>query len=206
MEASRATMAPNGQQIILNIGCGFRKMLGAVNVDGYTSCEPDLQWNLNDIPWPWDDNSVDQIHAYHIFEHIKDWWMAFNECARILKPEGLLEIRVPDASSDSALTYRDHLHIFNLFSFHGTLDALRGREVNAWFKEQPAVPLHLVEYWQVPFREYFWMPNWMMKFCAKHLRNFIWEQRFKFKKANLPPEDMELRIAGKYRKAGKIYE
>jgi SAM-dependent methyltransferase len=206
MATDRAAMEQNDNKIVLNIGCGFRKTLGAINVDGYASCNPDVLWNLNDIPWPWEDNSIYYIQAYHIFEHIVDWWAAFNECARILRPEGILEIRMPDASSDSALTYRDHLHVFNLFSFHGTLDALRGREVNAWFNEQPPVPLHLTEYWQVPFREYFWMPNWMLKFCSKHLRNFIWEQRFKFKKANLAPEDVKLKIAGKYRKAGKIYE
>jgi len=190
-------VAQDGKQVILNIGCGFRKIMGAINVDGFAACKPDVLWNLNDTPWPWEDNSIYYIHAYHIFEHIKDWWAAFEECARILQPGGLLEIRVPDATSDSALTYRDHLHVFNLFSFHGTLDALRGRECNSWFAEQPAIPFVLKEYWRVPFREYFWMPTWLLRFCAKHMRNFIWEQRFKFEKANLT--DAKFKFAGKIR-------
>jgi SAM-dependent methyltransferase len=124
---------------------------------------------------------VDGIEIHHVLEHIPDWWGAFKEMARILKPGGYLHIRVPDASSDSAMTYRDHHHVFNRVSFHGIMNALSG--TNEWAKtEQNSVPLKMWEYYQVPFQRYEWMVRfpWLLQFCADHLRNFIWEQRIIF--------------------------
>ena len=204
MEASREYVESNDQKVVLNIGCGFRKMEGAINIDAYDTCNPDMILDLNETPWPWDDDSVDEIKAFHIMEHIPDWWGAFTECARILKPEGTLEIRVPHSSSDTALSYRDHLHIFTRHSFDGTLDALQGRLLNAWFATQNAVPLIRIGYILVPFEAYWWMTkwwsNWMLRFCANHLRNFIWEQRFIFQKK--PIADYKMKIAGKIRNKG----
>jgi len=175
----------NGKKI-LNLGCGFRKMVGAINVDAFG--EPDVKHDLNVTPYPWEDNSIDRIHAHHVFEHIIDWWAAFNECARILKPGGHLDIRVPDASSDSALAYRDHHHVFLPISFHGaftTGGAFRSG-TNAWAKKEAgSVPLLFISWTQVPFKKHDWMVKWcpwFLTFCSDHLRNFIWEQIFIFEK------------------------
>jgi len=138
-------------------------------------------------PYPFADESVDRIHAWHVFEHLADWWGAFVECARLLKVGGVLEVRVPDESSGSALTYRDHYHVFSRRSFHGAYD-VRGamrHGTNAWAREEAGtVPLAMTEYYQVPFRQYEWLTRWprVLRFCADHLRNFIWEQRFVFVK------------------------
>ena len=168
---------------MLNLGCGFNKLPEMINVDAYGVCNPDVIWDLNKFPYPWEDNSVDGIVAFHIFEHLIDWWPAFLECARILKFGGTLEIRVPDESSATALTYRDHFHVFSLASFHGIQEA--GSGTNAWAHTvKETVPFKLVRYSQVPFKQYNWMLNfpWLLRFCAKHLRNFIHEQSFIFYK------------------------
>jgi SAM-dependent methyltransferase len=180
MAADRSEMAQNDKPVILNLGCGFRKHEQAINVDGFKACNPDILWDLSKFPYPWADNSIDSIYAYHVFEHISDWWGAFQECSRILKPRGQLEIRVPDPSSDSAIVYRDHLHTIGLFSFDGIPNRLGGRSLNSWAAEQEIIPLVLIRYARVPFAIYNWVPIWILKFCAKHLRNFIWEQRFLF--------------------------
>lgn len=182
MGSDRAEMGPNAKPLILNIGCGFRKFEEGVNVDGFSACNPDVLWNLNEFPYPWDDNSVDYIYAYHVLEHLKDWWGAFRECVRIMKFGAQMEVRVPDASSDSALAYRDHLQLISLFSFDGVANRLGGRYMNSWAAEQDIVPAILTRYARVPFPEYNWMPIWLLKFCAKHFRNFIWEQRLLFMK------------------------
>lgn len=170
--------------LVLNLGCGFKKMVGCVNVDAFQNCQPDVLHDLNKLPYPWADNSVDGIEAHHIIEHLDDWWAVFVECARILRPGGFLHIRVPHDSSSTALTYRDHFHIFSPHSFHGTVGATHG--TSAWAEtENDSVPLMLTEYYRVPFRRYEWMTRWcpwLLAFCADHLRNFIWEQRFHFKK------------------------
>jgi len=182
-------MGENVKPIILNLGCGYKKLVGnknvtILNVDAYPNCEPDLIWDLNLIPLPFKDNSIDQIYASHIFEHIKEWWPLFLDCARILKVLGLLEIRVPDESSNTALTYRDHHRVFSLVSFHGVQESTHG--TSAWAKtEENMVPLRLLRYHQVPHKKYFWMIRWaprILRFCANHMRNFIHEQVFIFQK------------------------
>ena len=141
--------------------------------------------DLNAFPYPWDTNSIDHISAHHIIEHLDDWWAVFNECVRILKPGGALDIRVPDESSSTALTYRDHHHVFSLVSFHGVQGYTHGS--SAWAdKVKDQVPVTLTAYHRVPHEQYQWLFRfpftWLGEFCANHLRNFIWEQRFWFVK------------------------
>jgi SAM-dependent methyltransferase len=172
---------------VLNLGCGYRKMIGAINVDAYG--EPDVKHDLDVVPYPWEDESIDGICAHHVFEHLTDWWTAFKECGRILKVGGKLEIKVPDASCDSALGYRDHHHMFMPYTFHGayTFDGKPFRHgSNAWASDVSGeVPLMFVSWNQVPFKRYEWMIKWcpwLLTFCGTHLRNFIWEQIFIFEK------------------------
>ena len=182
MEASRKDVEQKIKPVILNLGCGFRKYEGGINVDGFSACKPDVLWDLNKFPYPWEDNSIDRIYAYHVFEHLENWWGTFWECSRILKLGGELEMRVPDITSDSATAYRDHLHVITLFSFDGIANRLRGRALNAWARTQDIPPMVLTRYARVPFADYNWMPKFLLRFCGKHLRNYIWEQRYLFMK------------------------
>lgn len=174
---------------VVNLGCGFKKMIGALNVDAFDCCEPDIVQDLNKTPWEWaKDNEFDMIIAHHIFEHLTDWWLAFEECGRILKPGGILEIKLPDESSSSAMTYRDHFHVFTPWSFHGALnnqaEAFR-HGTNAWAHTVSGkIPLKMNRWDRSPFKKYNWMLRFprLLNFCADHLRNFIWEQTFIFEK------------------------
>jgi len=162
------------------------KRVGWVNVDKYENCDPEVIHDLDVFPYPWDDNSVDGILMTHVLEHLDDWWGAFCECARILKLGGKLDIHVPDESSRTALTYRDHKHVFSTLSFHG-IRGQTGWGTNAWAEtEDETVPLEMIGWKQVPHGRYMWMMcwpfKWSLEFCCNHLRNFIWEQAFTFKK------------------------
>lgn len=181
MGGDRVQMEQNAAPVFLNIGCGTDKIKDMVNVDAYG--DPDVRWDLNKTPWPWADNSVDGVLAKHVFEHLDNWWGAFQECARILKPGAQLEIRVPDESSSSALTFRDHVRVFGIDSFYGVKDYRHG--TNAWAIEQnDSVPLKVIGFYKTPFPRYYWMNRWPFKrlltFCADHMRNFIHEQTFIF--------------------------
>ncbi len=172
--------------VLLNLGCGYIKRIGWINVDKYDNCDPDVVHDLNEFPYPWDDNSIDGIEMFHTLEHLNDWWGALIECARILKPGARIEIRVPDESSTSALTYRDHNHVFSRYSFHGVWDR-EGWGSNAWAElENDTVPLRMIGYKQIPHNRYKWMMRWplayVLAFCSNHLRNFIWEQQLLFEK------------------------
>ncbi len=175
--------------VFLNIGCGFNQIESNenenwINVDAFDVCKPDIVHDLNEFPYPFEDDSIDGIFASHVMEHIDDWWGAFKECVRILKPGATIEIRVPHPSSDSAITYRDHLHVIDLRSFDGTMSGPE-RTTNAWFEHQDKVPAVLVSYQLNAWKQYWWMPNWLLAFCANHFRNFIWEQRITFEKVKL---------------------
>lgn len=64
-------------------------------------CKPDVLWDLNVLPYPFEDNSFDEIHAYHVLEHFgtqgdwKGFFAQFTELHRILKPDGILCGLVP---------------------------------------------------------------------------------------------------------------
>jgi SAM-dependent methyltransferase len=65
------------------------------------SCNPDVVHDLEQLPYPFEDNSFDEIHAYEVLEHIGDqgdWkklFDQFSEIFRILKPGGFLYAMVP---------------------------------------------------------------------------------------------------------------
>lgn len=180
-------MGAVAKPLLLNLGAGSNRLPDHVSVDNWG--DPDIKWDLNQTPYPWADNSVDGIEMWHTLEHLTNWWEAFKECARILKPGGYLHIRVPDESSSTAWGYRDHVAVFTEASFHGVEGTAHG--TNAWASlETSTVPLMLEHYYQVPFKQYEWMARWcpwLLEFCSKHLRNFIWEQRFYFRKVSGHP-------------------
>lgn len=58
--------------------------------------EIDVVWDLNRLPWPWEDNFFDEIQAMAVLEHLELTLIeALDECWRILKPEGRLHIKYP---------------------------------------------------------------------------------------------------------------
>lgn len=78
----------------INLGCGRENLENFVGIDcvdfGFNKVA-----DMEIAPLPFDDKSVDYIYAHHFFEHLHDVKNCLNECWRVLKPEGILEIIVP---------------------------------------------------------------------------------------------------------------
>lgn len=94
----------------LNIGAGNRIVAGAVNHD-LTKHRPeiDVVWNLENLPWPWPDNSFDVIVACAVLEHLRiNLVESVGECWRILRPGGVMHLKLP--YWNSANSYRDPTH------------------------------------------------------------------------------------------------
>ncbi len=82
--------------MILNIGCGKAPRDGAVNHDKKKYFpHVDVAHDLDEYPWPWDDEEFDEIHAVAVLEHLKDLVRSLEECHRILKLGGRMHMQVP---------------------------------------------------------------------------------------------------------------
>lgn len=96
----------------LEIGGGiFPLGDGWVNLDKIASA--DVVHNLEECPWPFADDSVDQIYTSHCIEHVSDPVPFLQECARIGKIGTRVEIRCPAPTAHLAMV-ADHKHVFSL--------------------------------------------------------------------------------------------
>ena len=64
--------------------------------------EADYVHNLDEYPLPFEDNSIEEIRASHIIEHLKEPLDFLKECYRIMKPGAIIVIRVPHMDSTGA--------------------------------------------------------------------------------------------------------
>lgn len=96
--------------IKLDLGCGRNKQPGFTGVDLY-SPDADVKLDLFKFPWPWKDNTVDEIHASHFIEHLPAnvRWPFFEECWRIMKLDATMRIFVPSWKSERAFGDMTHL-------------------------------------------------------------------------------------------------
>lgn len=108
---------------LLNIGCGNFPKPGYVNLD-LTSPYAEVKHDLNKFPYPFKDEEFELIEADHVLEHLQDPFQVMKELYRILKPNGVLKIRVPHFSR--GFTHADHKRGFDVSfplyfdkSFHG---------------------------------------------------------------------------------------
>lgn len=79
----------------LNVGCGKDIKTGWINCDFKQGPGVDRVFDVSQVPIPFEDNSVDEILVCHVLEHIQNWEMVVLEFHRVLKPGGVLTVRVP---------------------------------------------------------------------------------------------------------------
>lgn len=89
----------------LDLGCGQNPRDGFKGVDKYAECKPDFVHDLTVTPWPFEDNSVDEVHSSHFVEHLDGLTRCafFNELYRVMKPEAKALVIVPYAYSARAI-------------------------------------------------------------------------------------------------------
>jgi len=96
----------------LNLGCGEIKKEDYVNIDWQSSVNPDVQHDLNIVPYPFPDSYFDLIEADHVLEHLDKPFLIMKELHRLMKPGGKLVIRVPHFSR--GFTHAEHCHGFDV--------------------------------------------------------------------------------------------
>jgi SAM-dependent methyltransferase len=103
---------------ILDLGCGEKKVKGAIGLDNVDLPSVDIIHDLLNIPYPIENESYDIIYLRNVIEHfyLDDIEKIFNECFRILAFGGVLNITVPHAFSISAFTDPTHKQFFTFGS------------------------------------------------------------------------------------------
>ncbi len=83
---------------MVDLGCGLRKKEGALGVDIARVTGVDI---LADVfrPLPFRDNSVDEVYASHLVEHVEDLSAFMTEVWRVCKHGALVNFRFPHGSS-----------------------------------------------------------------------------------------------------------
>lgn len=93
----------------LNLGVGWCADPNALNVDRVLLPGVDLVWDVDEHPWPFDDQAFDEVRAVQLFEHVVDPIGFMKESHRVLKPGGLLLLVVPHWQSENSHTDPTHL-------------------------------------------------------------------------------------------------
>jgi len=101
----------------LNLGCGRDKRKGYINCDLNKSVNPDKIVDL-EKKLPFKDNSVEEIIASHVLEHINNFTRLMHEFNRICKNGAIIKINVPFYSSQGAFQHPEHKRFFTPFTFH----------------------------------------------------------------------------------------
>ena len=97
----------------LNLGSGSKILKGYVNVDKFQYYNPDVVHDLEKFPYPFKDNSIDEILLSHVLEHIGQNPDVFNniikELYRICKNNSIVDIRVPHPRHDDFISDPTHV-------------------------------------------------------------------------------------------------
>lgn len=96
----------------LNLGSGEGYKEGFINLDWQPLTKADVEHDLNQFPYPFEDNKFDYIEAFHVIEHLDKPFAVMKELHRILKPGGTLYIKVPHFSR--GFTHAEHASGFDV--------------------------------------------------------------------------------------------
>jgi len=102
----------------LNLGCGTDLKEGYVNCDMVAVPGIDRVIDLKIFPYPFADGCAEEIYCAHVLEHLDcDLVKVMEEFHRMLRPGGLLRIRVPFYNHCSAWIDPTHRRAFTYESF-----------------------------------------------------------------------------------------
>jgi SAM-dependent methyltransferase len=102
---------------VLDLGCGKRKLPGALGIDVNANSDADVIHDLNAFPYPFDEDAFDRVHCDGILEHLDNVVGVMEELHRITRPGGVVEIITPYFTSVDAFTDPTHKHYFSARSF-----------------------------------------------------------------------------------------
>jgi hypothetical protein len=101
----------------LHLGCGHDKKEGYINCDISREVTPDMVVDL-EKKLQFKDNSVNEIVANHVFEHISNFIPLMHELHRICKKNAIIKIKTPFYSAWGQFNDPTHVRFFTPFTFN----------------------------------------------------------------------------------------
>ena len=105
----------------LNLGCGFDKREGWLNVDNFPECAPDRMLDIESVPWNLPTDGFDHVLMKHVLEHVGADFAVFagvmRELHRVTAPDGIVEIHVPHVRHDTFWSDPTHVRAFTPLTF-----------------------------------------------------------------------------------------
>lgn len=159
------------KKIRLDLACGSHKRKGFTGVDvTKQGTKADLEHDLETYPWPFRDNTVEEVFCSHFIEHVSDLVAFINELWRVLKPGGRVQFVAPYYTSVRAFQDPTHKRFISeqlFLYFDKNWRELNGlehypiccdfkiekieRSVNEAFRDQPpdVIAYAAAHYWNV---------------------------------------------------------
>ena len=101
----------------LDLGCGKRKLKGAVGIDISPDSDADIVHDLNKVPYPFSEGEFGYVYADNVLEHLEDVIKVLEELHRITSDGAAIKIIVPFFRSHYAFIDPTHRHFFTVRSF-----------------------------------------------------------------------------------------
>jgi len=103
----------NCQSRQADLGCGFNPILGFLNVDRSPACHPDLLFDAETHPWPWETSSIREVLFVHSMEHMganaNIFLAMIRELYRVCAPLARERIIVPHPRHDDFINDPTHV-------------------------------------------------------------------------------------------------
>ena len=107
-----------GLPVVLDLGCGDKKVPGAFGLDIVDRAGVDLVHDLEAVPYPLPESCGDEIHLNHVLEHFENPLVILEEVWRLARPGGRVLIRTPHYSGTYAWVDPTHRRTFSAKSFY----------------------------------------------------------------------------------------
>lgn len=149
----------------INLGGGYKRYEGFLNVDIDPLTNPDILINVETGDFPIPDNSVDEVRAYHILEHVGEgFFHLMQELYRVCKDGAIIDIQVPHHRSEVMYGDPSHVRFITTESLRQFSKARNKWHINQWnsssgFGLRYDVDFELIEY--------------------EFVVNSVWKERFK---------------------------
>lgn len=149
--------------VIVDIGCGVRKVDGALGLDRRRQPGVDLVCDF-ERALPLKTGSVDVVYMSHIIEHIRDLIPFMEEIYRVCRPGAEVRVVAPYYTSRGA--FRDPTHVRFI-----TEDTFQYFEPPTDYGVRTNFKIEKIQYdVRKPFR---YLPRYLQKRCRRYLWNVV---------------------------------